>query len=188
MARRDQILRDRLASEGVLFDGYHPEMEKVHTANAKRLDEILQRHGWPGRSLVGVGGARAAWLVVQHAIALPDFQRRALQLLEIAASRKEAPAWQLAMLEDRVRFFEGRPQLYGTHFDWNEEGQLVPYPPIEDIANVDERRRAAGLEPLGAELRRQREAAAAMGEGPPADVEERRRRIEEWARRVGWRD
>lgn len=188
MARRDHILRDQLAASGVLFDGYNPEMEKLHAANAERLDGILQSRGWPGRSLVGVGGARAAWLVVQHAIAMPGFQRRALELLKRAVVEGEAPAWQAAMLEDRVRLFEGRPQLYGTQFDWDEEGRLVPYPPIEDIENVDDRRRSAGLEPLGVELRRQREEAAAWGERPPADVEERRRRIEAWARKAGWRD
>jgi hypothetical protein len=186
MAEEDLRVRTELASEGSLFDGYHPRMRAVHDANATRLWSILRRSGWPGTPRVGPEGAKAAWLIVQHAIAQPAFQREALEALRQAGARGEVPAIQPAMLEDRVRTLEGRPQRYGTQFDWDESGALSPLP-IEDPAGLDERRRAVGLEPMDEATRARREAAAAEGERPPSDPSARRRSMDEWLREVGWR-
>src|SRR4051812_42003603 len=81
MADEDQRVRAALAADGSLFDGYHPKMQAVHDWNAGRLAQIIAQHGWPGRRLVGEDGARSAWLILQHAIAQPDLQRRGLSLL-----------------------------------------------------------------------------------------------------------
>lgn len=51
------------------------------------------------------------------------------------------------MLEDRIRMYEGKPQLYGTQFQPGEDGEFIPYT-IEDPEGVDERRRKAGLNTL----------------------------------------
>jgi hypothetical protein len=51
-----------------------------------------------------------AWLVLQHAIGSPDLQRWALPLLRAAAERRDVPASEVAMLEDQICVFEGRPQ------------------------------------------------------------------------------
>jgi len=40
-----------------------------------------------------------------------------------------------------VLVFEGRPQLYGTQLEPDDEGRLQPYP-IEDAERIEERRRA----------------------------------------------
>jgi hypothetical protein len=186
MAAEDQRVRAGLAADGSLFDGYHPAMQAVHDRNAARLTEIIGRHGWPGRSLVGEDGARAAWLVLQHAIAQPDLQRRGLVLLQGAVARGDVPAVEVAMLEDRIRFFEGRPQRYGTQFDWDESGRLNPVP-IEDEANVDERRRSVGLGSLAGDVRRRQQDMARSRERPPPNQAERRRQFEAWVKAVGWR-
>jgi hypothetical protein len=186
MAEEDQRVRAELAADGSLFDGYHPTMQAVHDKNAARLSEVVEQHGWPGRTLVGEDGARAAWLILQHAIGHPALQQRGLVLLQEAVARGEAPATEAAMLEDRIRFFEGRAQKYGTQFDWDENGELNPLP-IEDEASVDERRRSVGLGPLAEDVRRRREDMARHQERPPRDWAQRQREFEGWARRVGWR-
>jgi hypothetical protein len=186
MAREDLRLRAELVADGSLFEGYHPRMRAVHDRHAARLARVLAEHGWPGESQVGVEGAQAAWLIVQHAIAQPEFQRVALGALRAAAGRGEVPAWQAAMLEDRIRIFEGRPQRYGTQFDWDAAGQLNPLP-IEDRAGLDERRRALGLRPLAEELEARRDAVRQDRERPPADWNARQRRMDAWLREVGWR-
>jgi hypothetical protein len=182
----DQRVRAELVAEGSLFDGYHPRMRAVHEANAERLAFILNQRGWPGEPRVGTDGANAAWLIAQHAIGRPAFQREALEALRLAAARGEVPALQPALLEDRIRTLEGRLQRYGTQFDWDESGELGPLP-VEDPDGVDERRRAIGLGPLDQSIRAQRQAAAAEGERPPGDWQARRRSMEEWLREVGWR-
>ena len=184
MATNDSVVRERLAADGSLFEGYHPEMQAVHDANAAELETILAERGWPTRTMVGDDGVEAAWRIVQHAIAWPDLLRRVLPLLEAAAVNGDLPAWQPAFLSDRIRTFEGRAQLYGTQFDWDENGEMSPLP-IEDPAGVDARRLQIGLPPLAeaiAHHRRQSER-----EPRPEDLEARQRESDEWAVRIGWR-
>jgi hypothetical protein len=180
LAAEDQRVRSELLAEGVLFDGYHPRMEAVHRYNAARLGEIIAAVGWPTEKLVGAEGAAAAWLIAQHAIGEPAFQRASLEALQAAASRGEVPAYQPAMLEDRIRVFEGRQQRYGTQLEVDETGRLRPHP-IEDADGVEERRRAVGLESLADRLAREERVP------PPKDRAEYRRSYERWLRDVGWR-
>jgi hypothetical protein len=186
MAEEDLRVRSELATDGSLFGSYHPAMRALHDANATRLASILESVGWPVERQVGSEAAEAAWLIVQHAIAHPALQRRALELVQAAAQRGDAPALHAAMLEDRIRTLEGLPQRYGTQFDWDAHSQLSPLP-VEDPANVDVRRRQIGLGPLKDAVRDQRARAAAEREQPPVDWHARRQEMETWCREVGWR-
>lgn len=184
MAAADLSKRDELIAAGVLFDGYHPDMEALHIDNAKKLEAIIDAVGWPHQGVAGVEGAAAAWLVAQHAISLPYFLRKVLQLLKDNAN--DVPPAQIAMLEDRIRKFEGRPQLYGTQFDWDENGQLSAGA-IEDEANVDARRAGVGLNSLQQRTEEMRNRAASEGDRPPADMAKRRKDMDAWAKKTGWR-
>ena len=128
LSRLDEETRHQLVRDGSLFDGYAEAMERVHLANAARLERILDENGWPGHSIAGPDGAEAAWIVAQHAISLPSFQRRCLDLITGAVESGEAPAKHRAYLTDRIRFNEHRPQVYGTVFDWDAEGKMSPWP------------------------------------------------------------
>lgn len=184
----DEAMRQRLLEAGTLFDGYHPDMETVHVHNAERLAAVIDAQGWPEPERVGEDGAAAAWLILQHSISCPAFMRRGLSLLRAARAegRELVDPAQLAMLEDRVRVYEGRPQVYGTQHDWDAEGRMSPHP-IEDPAHVDARRSGVGLPPLAEATARQRELAVQEGQRPPHDPQARRAMIDAWARRVGWR-
>lgn len=184
MAAEDAAVRARLAADGSLFEGYHPEMRAVHEANADALAETVAKKGWPRTAQVGEDGAEAAWLIVQHAISRPALCREVLAELQRLGAAGEAPKWQAAYLEDRIRTFEGRPQLYGTSFDWDEEGRMSPRP-IEDPEGVDARRAAVGLGPMQDAIVRQR--ASAAGQTVPADLDQRRREMQAFAQSVGWR-
>lgn len=185
LAAQDEAVRARLAADGSLFDGYHSEMQAVHEDNAAELEAIVAERGWPSVALVGEKGAEAAWLIAQHAIGLPDFQRRCLASMQTAAEAGAIPAWQPAYLLDRIRIFEGRTQIYGTQFDWNEDGLMSPRP-IDVPGEVDARRAAVGLGPLAEATARHRLAVAAEPRRP-GDPAKRRREMHAWAIRVGWR-
>ena len=180
MAACDLKVRDDLIRRGVLNDGYHPEMEAVHVQNASRLKQILAERGWPTPALVGDDGAEAAWLIVQHAIGDPPLQRRCLELLQRAGNAGEVPLWQAAMLEDRIRMFEGKPQIYGTQLEVNDDGSLRPYL-LEDPDHVEERRSRVGLEPLSSRL------ASEPHSPKPSNPERLECEYQAWLRRVGWR-
>ena len=161
-------------------------MARVHERNAKRLRRVIKAVGWPGTDLVGADGAEAAWLILQHAIAHPDLLRRTLPLLEAAAREGRADPAHAAMLDDRIRFFEGRRQRYGTQLDWDADGNLSPWE-VEDPSRLDERRLAVGLPPLAHQVAEARSRATAEGERPPADHRAHARARDEWAASVGWR-
>jgi hypothetical protein len=186
MVDQDNRVRAELVSTGELFDGYNSRMAEVHQQNAMKLDAIVEAVGWPGMSLVGDAGAEAAWLVLLHAIANPELQRRCLPLLKAAAETGEIPAFHFACLEDRICVFEGRAQRYGTQFDWDESGMLSPHP-LQNSDRVDEYRRSVGLGPLSAKIEEVQLRAAAEGDKPPRDFRKRQKEKDDWARSVGWR-
>jgi hypothetical protein len=186
-AQNDLRLRQELAASGALFDGYHPEMEKLHIANARVLESVIEKlGGWPCAATVGAEASEAAWLIVQHAIGLPAFQRAALSFLQSAAASGAVPAWQPAMLDDRIRAFEGRLQTYGTQFDWDENGELSPLP-IEKPESVNDRRASVGLGLIEEKTAEMRRRAAREGDRAPADIQKRRQEADRWARKAGWR-
>ncbi len=187
MAQEDRRVRSELVADGSLFDGYHPRMQEVHECNARRLEEIVAQHGWPGRTLVGEDGAESAWLIVQHAIGLPLFQRYCLELLQVAASRSEAQSWQPAYLLDRIRVFEGKPQVYGTQFDRDEHGEMSPCP-VEEPAGLNQRRAAIGLDSIEERTRTMRVPANSGPEQSQSERATHHREYHEWLKRVGWRD
>lgn len=185
MWEEDCRVREELAATGELFHGYAPSMAEVHNRNAAALQNIIDKFGWPGKSLVGEDGAKAAWYIVQHAIAKPDFQRRCLKLLQLAVEIGEAkPQW-AAFLEDRIATFENRPQRFGTQFDWDENGEMSPLP-CDDLAVVDARRAAISLEPMAVVSARVRAEVQASQEQAPLNYAERQEEKRNWSKSVGW--
>lgn len=186
MVEEDNRVRTELIESGELFQDYNSQMADVHQRNGKHLDTILMQYGWPGSSLVGEDAADAAWLILQHAIGNPALQRRCLPLLKKSAEMGETKAFQVAYLEDRICYFEGRPQRYGTQFDWDENGVLCPHP-IENPTQVDIIRESVGLGSLSEHVQEMRERASSEGNERPGDFHERQKKKEVWARSVGWR-
>lgn len=184
MRLRDERVREELAATGELFDGYAAKMEAVHLENARQLERLIEKNGgWLGKSLVGRDGADAAWLIVQHAISLPEFSRKCLPLIEKAAAENEAEPSHAAYLHDRICFFENRPQRYGTHTDWNTEGEMEVWT-LEDKAQVNNFRAEVNLKPLESFTQENKETR----ENRPKDFQERQAKFEAWAKRVGWRE
>lgn len=92
MVEADERVRAELAATGELFQDYAPRMAEVHQRNAQELENIIERFGWPGKSLVGDEGAHAAWFILQHAIGNPELQRQCLPVLKQAVAQQEAEA------------------------------------------------------------------------------------------------
>ncbi len=157
----------------------------MHRENAEVLDGLCSAHGWPGVFLVGLEGSRTAWVIAQHAICSPQLQRKFLRLLHDAADQGDAPLKQVALLTDRIRFNEGRPQIFGTVLDWGDHGELDC--DLDDPETVDQRRAAVGLPPFHEELIAQRNEVKAEGGRPPEDYEAYRAAALAWAKEVGWR-
>jgi hypothetical protein len=180
MEARDQTIRAELTAAGGLDDQYHPKLEEVHRANASRLRQIIAVFGWPGHTLVGERAAQAAWRIALHSYAEPEFMRQCRDHIDRASQAGDAPRWQFAIIDDRIRVYEGRAQRFGTQLRVGPDG-LEPHP-LEDEGRVNSMRMQAGLPPLAQTL-----AQARQQPQPPAAVAAAREARElEFRRAVGW--
>lgn len=186
MAKQDIQLRNELEDGDFLSYNYHPKMKALHDRNADRLSAIIQEHGWPGKSKVGDEAAHAAWLILQHAIGHPQLQRKCFPMLVEQVETKEMDPVELAMLEDRIRCFEGKPQRFGTQFDWDENLRMSPLP-VDDLELVKERRKRIGLEPLEDAVNAKRAEVEKSGERPPSNYKRYLAEKDEWFKANGWR-
>ena len=180
MEAHDQSVRSELTATGALDVTYHPRLEEVHRANSSRLRQIIAVFGWPGVALVGDPGAKAAWRIALHSIGEPAFMRQCRDLLDKASQDGDAPRWQFAMIDDRIRVYEGKPQRYGTQLRVGPNG-LEPHP-IENAERINSMRAQAGLPALAKTLAQ----ARAQPQLPATEQAARDAAELEFRRSAGW--
>jgi hypothetical protein len=116
-------------------------MQAADSSDMRRVRAIIQRYGYPGKTLVGTPTNKAAFYVIQHSNSIPRY----LPLIKQAADKGELPFRLYAMMLDRHLINMGKPQLYGTQgFGYNGQPPFIW--PIEDPAHVNERRQKAGFD------------------------------------------
>jgi hypothetical protein len=162
-ALRDELLKRMKEDQRIRLAANpdHEEWMRIDADNTAYMKTVLDKHGWPGKSMVGEDGALSAFLLVQHADADPAFQKKCLEMIILAVENKEASASHMAYLTDRVLVADGKPQRYGTQFH-SVDGKLQPRP-TEDPANLDARRKSVGLPPM-AEYVKQMQSMYGSGE------------------------
>jgi Family of unknown function (DUF6624) len=161
MLDTDQAGRAKILAAGHEYGFDSPEVDalsktqgKVDERNVRRLKELIAAHGWPGESLVGPEGARAAFLILQHADHATQVEY--LPLVKNAVESGDLGGQALALLQDRILIAEGRKQIYGTQLRRNKTTGALELYPIEDEANVDARRAELDMQPLAEYVRKVR--------------------------------
>jgi hypothetical protein len=177
LVERDHFIREALVKRGDLSDAYHPEIEKVHLENSIKLEKIIEKNGFPVLSNAGEEGVRLAWLIIHHSLSRSDFMRECLTQIRLAVAASDWPLELHAYLEDRVAFYEGRKQLFGTNLDW-VDGELKPTE-IEDPDQLEHRRKSVGLPEMRKDFQN--------GERPPVDPEKKQKEFQIWLKKTGWR-
>ena len=142
MEAEDQAVAGRLPTTEEEMRATQAEAESLSVRHVRRIEQMVQRHGWPTRSLVGEEAADAAWVLVQHADHDPAFQRRMLAVMEPHVASGEVKAKHYAYLWDRTH----DPQRYGTQGECVARGVWKPRP-IEAPSQVDARRASVGMWP-----------------------------------------
>jgi hypothetical protein len=150
MEREDQEARERFVAAMNAHGGDLPMDDPTRLAvihvdevNLPKLKHIIDQNGFPTIAMVGIDGVQAAFLLTHHADDDPLFQAKILKIITRRLRIDEIDGNQYALLTDRVLVAQGRHQRYGTQFEKHGD-QLTPKP-IQDEAQVDERRRALGL-------------------------------------------
>jgi hypothetical protein len=135
--------RDQNARKGIDSAAY---LQYIDSTNLVSVEAIIDKYGWPGRSLVGSLGNETIWLVIQHAnLAV---QERYLPMMQASVDKNESSATELAYLEDRIRMRKGQKQLYGTQVSRNPQTGKWEIWPIEKEKDVNKRRAELYLQPL----------------------------------------
>jgi hypothetical protein len=146
VALDQRLRRGAHSGDDKVLDG----IGRVDAANTARLQELVAEGGWIGIGTYGKDAAYDAWLLVQHADAVPEFQMRVLALMEPMAASGDVIPKNYAYLWDRVAVAQDRPQRFGSQgycqldkpsLDWTPR-------PIEDAETVDARRADVGLMPM----------------------------------------
>lgn len=150
---KDQALRMLLPDAEEKFGKDSPEVDYIwnlidvqDSINTVNVADIIEKHGWLGVSRVGYSANLALWLVIQHAPL--NVQEKYLDVLEESVSKGESEGWCLAYLYDRVQMRKGEKQKYGTQAVYNQSTGKYHIYRIEDPENVNNRRKAVGIEPI----------------------------------------
>lgn len=121
--------------------------------NLAEMEALLDSKGWPERSQVGSSAASAPFFVIQHSNAAA--QEKYIKMFEAACRKGEGNWNQYALMFDRMRMNQNKPQRYGTHHYLDPaKGRTDELYPLEDESKVDEWRKEIGLEPLNDYLKR----------------------------------
>lgn len=128
------------------------EMQRVDKINQEQICKILDSRGLVGRDKVG-NAVGTFWAVIQHSDV--NTQKKYLPLFHEAAKKGDISKEGVAMMEDRINMFEGKPQRYGSQIEEDEHGNPRLYK-LLDESKVDEWRSEMGMEPLKDYLRKMR--------------------------------
>ncbi len=140
----DQMLRQK-SDEGMVNEDrlkLWQRIEALDSLNQIKIEQIIVKHGYPGKSKVGAQSS-TAFLVIQHADLA--FQEKYFPLLEEAVNKNELDKGSFALLVDRIRVRKGQKQLYGSQLSDKDGDGIFEFDPIEDEVNVNERRKRMGL-------------------------------------------
>lgn len=131
-------------SMGLDYADYSGDLWKrqiaLDTSNLRKVESILKKGIYPGKSLVGTPTNTAAWSVIQHSNKIPEY----LDLMKKAGKAGELPFTLVAMMEDRYLMGEGKHQIYGSQGMTYNNGTPFIWP-IENPEEVNKRREEAGF-------------------------------------------
>lgn len=109
--------------------------------NALRIHDLITNHGFPFLDENSLKAYRAAFLAVQHSNNI-RIMKHVIELFK-DKTNKETIQGDIAYLIDRVNILQNLPQVYGTQYRKVENN--VEFFDVEDIENLDQRRKEVGL-------------------------------------------
>lgn len=141
----DQAARKKLVAHPKSKE-FGRSVDAIDSANLAWLRKLIAEKGFPTAARVGNQGVHLAWILLQHADEDPKLQSELLPVLQQRFAARELPANDLARFTDRVLVASGKPQRYGTQFDWFAGDFKLPE--ANRLAEIDAERNRLSLMPL----------------------------------------
>ena len=120
-------------------------LSAIDAALTAQLKTIVQQHGWPTITLVGIDASDAAMLTLTHTADLA-WRRSLLPQLENLADLGKIDGAPLAAVIDKQLVAEGKAQRYGTQFQSTDDGLAMIQ--VEDPGGLDSLRARTLLPPI----------------------------------------
>lgn len=146
--RKAEILKETGFSKEELDKNLWKIVNKQDSINLVKVENIVSKFGYPGKTLVGEPTNEAVWYVIQHSKKIPQY----FSLIQKAGQENEISYTKVAKMEDRLLMYEGKEQIYGTQGAGrriiNESGKEEFFNfiwPIKDPKKVNELRKNAGF-------------------------------------------
>lgn len=138
---QDQNIRLQLGNPEMSLkrDSLYAKMKSIDTEHQQYIGELLDSIGWP--SGLSFSANMAIFLVIQHADV--KYMNKYAGYIEDAYKKNLIPIGAYAVFVDRMRMYSGKPQVYGSQL-LTINGNLYMWP-IEDVENLEARRKAANM-------------------------------------------
>lgn len=144
----------RLRDSLMAIHGVHSELvkeqqliiDKNHIVNEDRVKNILEKHGWPAKDMIGERGNWTICNVIQHSG--NDVRIQYLPLMKQAVKDKKLEPRFLVRAEDRIATERGDLQIYGGQMKYYPETESFNLWPVFEPENIDKRRTAIGLDSI----------------------------------------
>ena len=147
--KRIQVLNEFGYSEEEFIKNEGKIIETQDSLNLIVIKEIIEKYGYPGKTLVGEPTNKSAWYVIQHSYEIENY----FPIIKKAGESNEIPMTLVAMMEDRLLMDRGSEQIYGTqgssilikNEETGKEEWVMIIWPIKDSKNVNELRKTIGF-------------------------------------------
>jgi hypothetical protein len=148
--RKDEIARFLNYPKATLDNKAWEVMRKIDSLNLEKVERIVAKYGYPGKTLVGEPENTAVFFVVQHSRKISKYYH----LIEQAGKNKELPYRYSAMMLDRKLADEGKEQVYGTQIYMSmitnsktgKKESFAYVVPIKNARSANKRRKQAGFD------------------------------------------
>lgn len=134
--RKQQIIKEKKLTQDQATEGLSKVMIQQDKENLAKIEEIIVKYGYPGKSLVGEPENKTAWIVIQHSSKINQY----LPMIKKAAEEKEIPFRLYAMMLDRQLVQDKKEQIYGTQgtsFRVTKDGKIETVSLIWPIKSFD---------------------------------------------------
>ncbi|WP_435138250.1 DUF6624 domain-containing protein [Formosa sp. A9] len=124
-------------------------MKEIDSTNLIEVEKIIQKYGYPSKTLVGEPANETVFYVIQHSNKIEQY----LPIIKKAAEKGDISKKKLAMMEDRYLMHNGQEQIYGTQIrgQKDKDGNWVHFVwPIKNPVSVNRIREKIGLENIEA--------------------------------------
>ena len=119
------------------YKSYWKEQNRLDAINQEAVKGIIEKHGYPGKSLVGQANASIAAIIIQHAPL--SMQEEYLPIILKAQKEDEITTGLVHLLVDRIHTKKYGKQIFGSQQIWDDKLQKMVSVPLyseKEIATI----------------------------------------------------